>query len=45
VGIKAAMALAGMIGGEVRLPLCPMTGANLAELEKALADYGVKTGR
>ncbi len=44
-GIKAAMELAGLICGELRMPMCPMQKENIARMEKALADYGVKLGR
>jgi 4-hydroxy-tetrahydrodipicolinate synthase len=41
VPIKAALARAGLIGSaEVRAPLCEMTAANRAVLEKALAALG-----
>ena len=42
-GIKTAMRLAGLLSGEMRAPLGPMQSDNVARLEKALADYGVKT--
>jgi 4-hydroxy-tetrahydrodipicolinate synthase len=41
-GIKTAMQLAGAISGEMRLPLCPMARENVAKLERALADCGLK---
>ena len=37
IPVKAAMAMQGMIGPEVRLPLVPASDATLAALEKALA--------
>jgi 4-hydroxy-tetrahydrodipicolinate synthase len=41
VPIKAALARAGLIASaEVRAPLCEMTAANRAVLEKALAALG-----
>jgi len=41
-GIKAAMELAGLCSGELRMPMCPMQKENIAKMDKALADYGVK---
>jgi 4-hydroxy-tetrahydrodipicolinate synthase len=41
IPLKTAMGLLGMIGSELRLPLCPMSEANLARLKKALEDYGL----
>ncbi len=41
IPIKAAMALAGMDSGELRLPLCPLDADKTAVLEKLLADAGV----
>jgi 4-hydroxy-tetrahydrodipicolinate synthase len=40
-GIKTAMRLAGMINGEMRLPLVPYTRENEARMEKVLKDYGI----
>jgi 4-hydroxy-tetrahydrodipicolinate synthase len=37
IPVKAAMAMQGMIGPEVRLPLVPASDTTLAALEKALA--------
>jgi len=42
VGIKAAMAMAGICSEELRLPLVGMSDDNRAKLRKALLDYGVK---
>lgn len=39
--VKTAMELMGMIGGELRLPLCPMKDANVEKLKKVLRDYGL----
>jgi len=33
--------LMGKIQDEMRLPLCPMSPANLGRLKKALTDYGL----
>ncbi len=41
IPIKAAMALAGLDTGELRLPLYPLDDANTAKLEKLLSDAGV----
>lgn len=41
IPVKTAMALMGMINGELRLPLCPMTDANLNRLKTALRAYGL----
>jgi len=42
IPVKTAMAILGMIDdSELRLPLCPMSDANLARLKKALQDYGL----
>jgi 4-hydroxy-tetrahydrodipicolinate synthase len=40
-GIKCAMNLAGMIGPETRLPVCPMSDANIAKMRKVTSDYGI----
>ncbi len=42
VGIKAAMAMAGICNDDLRLPLVRLADENLAKLRKALLDYGVK---
>jgi 4-hydroxy-tetrahydrodipicolinate synthase len=41
IPVKTAMALMGMIGGELRMPLCPMSEANLSKLKAALRAYGL----
>ena len=41
IPVKTAMALMGMIGGELRLPLCPMSEANLSKLKAAMRAYGL----
>ena len=41
IPIKTAMRMMGMIGNELRLPLCEMAAANEAKLEKAMRDYGL----
>ena len=41
IPVKTAMALMGMINGELRLPLCPMSEANLTKLKAAMRAYGL----
>lgn len=41
IPIKTAMALKGMLGDEIRLPLTPMAPANRTKLEAALKEYGL----
>ncbi|HWQ69128.1 MAG TPA: 4-hydroxy-tetrahydrodipicolinate synthase [Patescibacteria group bacterium] len=41
IPVKTAMALLGMIGGELRLPLCPMSEPNLNRLKTAMRAYGL----
>jgi 4-hydroxy-tetrahydrodipicolinate synthase len=41
IGIKAAMELAGLCSGELRLPLTHMTEGNVLALEKAMRSCGV----
>lgn len=41
IPVKTAMAILGMIGGELRLPLCPMSGPNLDRLKTAMRAYGL----
>jgi 4-hydroxy-tetrahydrodipicolinate synthase len=41
IPVKTAMALLGMIGGELRLPLCPMSEPNLNRLKAAVRAYGL----
>ena len=38
---KTALALMGWCTDEMRLPLCPMSEANLEKLKKALGEYGL----
>ena len=41
IPVKTSAALMGLIGDEMRLPMCPMAPANLDKLKKALSDYGL----
>lgn len=42
IPVKTAMALMGLIdSADLRLPMCAMSEANLAQLKKALKDYGL----
>jgi 4-hydroxy-tetrahydrodipicolinate synthase len=41
IPVKTSLALMGKIGEEMRLPLVPMSDANLSKLKKALKDYGL----
>jgi 4-hydroxy-tetrahydrodipicolinate synthase len=41
IPVKTALALMGKIDGEMRLPLSPMSPANVEKLRKDLQDYGV----
>ena len=41
IPVKTALALMGKIGGEMRLPLSPMSPANVEKLRKDLQDYGI----
>jgi 4-hydroxy-tetrahydrodipicolinate synthase len=41
IPVKTSLALMGKIGDEMRLPLVPMSDANLEKLKKALKDYGL----
>ncbi len=41
IPVKTSAALMGLIGDEMRLPMCPMSPANLEKLKKALSDYGL----
>lgn len=41
VPVKTSLYLMGKIGDEMRLPLSPMSDANLDKLKKALKDYGL----
>ena len=44
IPIKAAMAMAGMDSGELRLPMCEMAEDNRAVLEKVMREHGVLVG-
>jgi 4-hydroxy-tetrahydrodipicolinate synthase len=44
IPVKTSLALMGKIGGEMRLPLCPMAPANLDRLKAALKAYGLIKG-
>lgn len=41
IPIKTSAALMGLIGDEMRLPMCSMAPENLEKLKKALSDYGL----
>jgi len=41
VPVKTALALMGKIQGDLRLPMAPLSEANLTKLKKALRDYGL----
>ncbi len=41
IPVKTALALMGKIGGEMRLPLSPMSPANVERLRKDLQGYGI----
>ena len=45
IPVKAAMALMGLIEPVWRLPMCAPSAANLARIEKVLADTGLLSGR
>ncbi|HET8538754.1 MAG TPA: 4-hydroxy-tetrahydrodipicolinate synthase [Anaeromyxobacter sp.] len=40
--VKAAVALLGKASGELRLPLAPVSGANLAKVRAAMVKFGLK---
>lgn len=42
IPVKAAMEMIGFCGGELRLPLVPVSDENRAILKKSLTEYGVK---
>jgi len=42
IPIKAAMEMTGFCGGEMRLPMVPLSDDNREKLRKILTDYGVK---
>ncbi len=41
IPVKTSAALMGLIGDEMRLPMCPMGSANLEKLKTVLTDYGL----
>jgi len=41
IPVKTSLSLMGKISGELRLPLSPMSKANLEKLKKVLMDYGL----
>jgi 4-hydroxy-tetrahydrodipicolinate synthase len=41
IPIKEAMAMAGMLAPEFRLPMCPMADANRERLRAVLRQYGL----
>ena len=41
IPVKTSAALMGLIGDEMRLPMCPMAPENLDKLKKVLSDYGL----
>lgn len=41
IPVKTALALMGMCGGELRLPMTPMAEGNLHRLKAALGDFGL----
>ena len=41
IPVKTAMHLMGMASGDLRLPLCPPSAANMERIKKALADYSL----
>ncbi|MEW5721943.1 MAG: 4-hydroxy-tetrahydrodipicolinate synthase [Thermodesulfobacteriota bacterium] len=41
IPVKTALAMMGLIGPEMRLPLCPMSEENQGKLRRVLADYGL----
>jgi 4-hydroxy-tetrahydrodipicolinate synthase len=43
IPVKTALALMGKIGGELRLPMCPMGAGNLEKLKRALRSYGLSS--
>ncbi len=44
IPVKAAMAMAGLIRNELRLPLTPLSDTNRNTLAETLRDYGMKVG-
>ena len=45
IPMKAAMAMAGLIRDELRLPLTPLSAKHRPELAKLLAEAGVRVAR
>jgi 4-hydroxy-tetrahydrodipicolinate synthase len=43
IPVKTALGLMGKISPELRLPLAPMSDANLEKLKKVMRDYGLIT--
>ena len=41
IPVKTALSLMGKCSAELRLPLCPMSDANLEKLKKGLKEYGL----
>ncbi|MCD6294759.1 MAG: 4-hydroxy-tetrahydrodipicolinate synthase [Deltaproteobacteria bacterium] len=41
IPVKTSAALMGLIGDEMRLPMCPMYPSNLEKLKTVLTDYGL----
>ena len=41
IPVKTSAALMGLIGDEMRLPMCPMASENLEKLKTVLTDYGL----
>lgn len=41
IPVKTALAMMGMIDGELRLPLCPMSESNREKLRRVMVDYGL----
>jgi len=41
IPVKSAMGLMGLCSDKMRLPLCPISDANLAKLKTALTEYGL----
>ena len=41
IPVKTSLALMGKIGGELRLPLVPLSSTNLEKLKEVLKNYGL----